>query len=127
MSQNKMVTKSDLSDFYQAILPYLGGQVQTNWAQSDNTQIDFIKNKPLIDEWTSANVLVEGSTTTSFSNLDTSYAYKPYIECADGVIPPTLTSAYFSGTTYYVTFSAVTSSQAGQSGSSCKMKLRIIK
>lgn len=79
------------------------------------------------DEWTSANILIEGSTITSFSNLNTSYAYKPYIECADGVIPPTLTSAYFSGTTYYVTFSAVTSSQAGQSGSSCKMKLRIIK
>lgn len=80
MSQNKMVTKSDLSDFYQAILPYLGGQIQASWSQSDNTQVDYIKNKPNLDEWAGSTTVNSGSF--SFSGLDDSqgWAYKPYVE-----------------------------------------------
>lgn len=128
MSQNKMVTKSDLSDFYQAILPYLGGQVQTNWTQSDNTQIDYIKNKPEMDEWTSSQTCSTGETSKTFSNLDSSYAYEPYIECAVGYSAPKITDIVFpTSTSCTVSFTAVTSNQAGTGGTSCKIKLRILK
>ena len=127
MSANKMVTKSDLSAFYQAILPYLGGQVQSNWTQSDNTQIDYVKNKPEIDSWTSAITLQVGQTTATFQNLNTSYAYEPYIQCADNYAPPKLVSIVFSGTSCTVTFTAVTSNQTGSGGNDCSIKLRILK
>jgi hypothetical protein len=131
MSQNKMVTKSDLSDFYQAILPYLGGQVQANWTQSDNTQIDYIKNKPEMDEWTASQTCAEGATSKTFTGLNSLYAYEPYIQCADGYAPPNLVSIVFntdqSGTSCTVTFTAVTSAQAGSGGNSCSIKLRVIK
>lgn len=78
---NKIVTKSDLSDFYQAILPYLGGQVQSNWNQSDNTEVDYIKNKPSVDTWHGTTATVS-SGSFSFSGLDDTqgWAFKPYVD-----------------------------------------------
>lgn len=76
------------------------------------------------DEWTAEQTLTPGDTTATFSGLNTSYAYKPFIQVADGETAPTGTMT-FSGTTATVTFTAITSAQA--SGGAAKIKLRIIK
>lgn len=46
-------------------------QIQSNWAQSDNTKVDYIKNKPTI--YSSADVLpiTSGSATNTKSYVDT--------------------------------------------------------
>jgi len=125
-----MVTKSDLSDFYQAILPYLGGQIQVDWNESDNSEIDYIKNKPDLDSWTAAQTCAEGTTSKTFTGLNSNYAYEPFIQCAYGYAAPKLVSVVFNTSqndiSCTVTFTAVTSAQAG-TGSECSIKLRILK
>jgi hypothetical protein len=125
MSQNKMVTKSDLSDFYQAILPYLGGQIQASWSQSDNTQVDFIKNKPNLDEWAGSTTVSSGSF--SFSGLDDSqgWAYKPYVEITGSSTNKNPTAQVSSITGAGTSSMSVTYTTDADSGAT--VKLRIIK
>lgn len=96
------------------------------WSASD---VVSIKISDEFDEWTEEKTLAVGATTTTFTGLDTKYAYEVYFDCADGYAPPTLTTGLiFNGTNATATFSAVTSNQAGgPSGTSCKISLRIIK
>lgn len=125
MSQNKMVTKSDLSDFYQAILPYLGGQIQASWSQSDNTQVDFIKNKPNLDDWAGSTTVSSGSF--SFSGLDDSqgWAYKPYVEITGSSTNKNPTAQVSSITGAGTSSMSVTYTTDADSGAT--VKLRIIK
>ena len=125
MSTNKMVTKSDLSSFYQAILPYLGGQVQANWNQSDNTQIDFIKNKPSVDTWAGNTTVSSGSF--SFSGLDDTqgWAFKPYVEVTGSSTnknPTAQISSITGAGTNSMTIAYTTDADNGAT-----VKLRIIK
>lgn len=88
--------------------------------QSTNTSASIVT-----DEWTTEeHTLAVGDTTATFSGLNTSYAYKPFIQVADGETAPTGTMT-FSGTTATVTFTAITNAQA--TGGAAKIKLRIIK
>ena len=126
MSANKMVTKSDLSSFYQAILPYLGGQVQANWNQSDNTVVDYIKNKPPVDTWWGTTTTVS-SGTFSFSGLDDTqgWAFKPYVEITGNSTNknPTAQISSISGAgTNSMTIAYTTDADANAT-----VKLRIIK
>lgn len=45
-------------------------QIQSDWTQSDNTQKDFIKNKPTIPtvEGGTGDVVIAGTGTLSFAN-----------------------------------------------------------
>lgn len=133
MSNNKMVTKSDLQSFYQSILPYLGGQIQSNFGQTDNTQVDFIKNKPAIDTWLSdtpqlITVPVSGTTQdVEWTVTDVNKAYEPVFETADGspIIEKNHQITSTGGTSKYViTIKAVTAAQAGANG--VKALLRVI-
>lgn len=77
------------------------------------------------DEWTAAQSLASGDTTKTFTGLNTSYSYKPFVQVADGETPPTGTMV-FSGTSATVTFdSAITAAQAA--GGVASIKLRIFK
>ncbi len=44
----RVVTKQDLKDFYDSILPYLGGSdgVQSDWTEADSTSDAYILHKP---------------------------------------------------------------------------------
>jgi hypothetical protein len=126
MSQNKMVTKSDLASFYQAILPYLGGQIQSNWSQSDNTEVDFIKNKPAVDAWAGTRT-VSGDGTFSFNFLDDTqgWAYKPYVEVTGSSTnknPTAQISSIAGAGTSSMTINYTTDADSGAT-----VKLRIIK
>lgn len=78
-----------------------------------------------LDGWTSEISLVQGDTSKTFTGLNTSYAYKPFVQVADGEDSPT-GKMVFSGTSATVTFdSAITAAQAA--GGVAKIKLRIIK
>jgi len=90
--------------------------------QSTNSTVNIVT-----DTWTTEKTLSEGDTYAVFDNLNTSYDYMPFIQCADGEIPPKKNSIVFSGTSCTVTFTAVTSAQTGSGGNSCKIKLRILK
>ena len=70
--------------------------------------------------------LVVGNTTATFPDIDITKAYYPYIECADNVEPPQLTGMKFNGTNCIVSFTAVTSAQAGSGGNACVIKLRTV-
>ena len=82
--------------------------------------------------WTENNVtyeaitLVAGNTSATFPSIDVNKAYYPYIECADNVEPPQLTGMKFNGTNCIVSFTAVTSAQAGSGGNACVIKLRTV-
>lgn len=78
-----------------------------------------------LDSWGTAVTLAVGQTTQSFTGLEATGAYEPWIECASGYEPPALESQVATGTTLVVTFSAVTSDQDG-SGGECKIRLRRI-
>lgn len=78
-----------------------------------------------LDSWASPVTLAVGATSQSFTGLEASGAYEPWIECADGYAPPTIVSQVATGTTLVVTFTAVTSDQDG-TGGECKIKLRRI-
>lgn len=45
-----------------------GTQIQSDWNQSDNTKVDYIKNKPTIEKKLPAQTLSAGSTTLTFSD-----------------------------------------------------------
>ena len=78
-----------------------------------------------LDGWTSEISLAQGDTSKTFTGLNTSYAYKPFVQVADGEETPT-GKMVFSGTSATVTFdSAITAAQAA--GGVAKIKLRIIK
>ena len=42
-----------------------GAQIQSDWAQSDNTHVDFIKNKPTLGTSSALNVAVSGDASTT--------------------------------------------------------------
>ena len=82
-------------------------------------------------EWIVSNVhyttiiLGVGVTQAIFPDIDSDLSYEPFITCADGVAPPLLESVVFSGTNCTVTFTEVTSQQAGSGATSqCVIKLR---
>ena len=78
-----------------------------------------------LDGWTTAQSLSSGDTSKTFTGLNTSYSYKPFVQVADGEDAPTGTMV-FSGTSATVTFSsAITAAQAA--GGVASIKLRIIK
>lgn len=78
-----------------------------------------------LDGWTSEISLAQGDTSKTFTGLNTSYAYKPFVQVADGEEAPT-GKMVFSGTSATVTFdSAITAAQAA--GGVAYIKLRIIK
>lgn len=94
-------------------------------ASAVSTGVADKANTTDLDEWTAEQTLSLGDTTATFTGLSSSYAYKPFIQVADGETPPTGTMV-FSGTSATVTFSsAITSAQAA--GGAAKIKLRIFK
>ena len=40
-------------------------QIQSDWTQTDNTHLDYIKNKPAVNTGTGANSIIEGTTTVA--------------------------------------------------------------
>ena len=73
-----------------------------------------------------AIILGVGVTQAVFPDCtnDEHHAYDPYIECASNVSPPKITDMVTNGTTITVTFTAVTSQQAGSGQTSlCVIKL----
>ena len=94
-------------------------------ASAVSTGVADKANTTDLDEWTAEQTLSLGDTTATFTGLSSSYAYKPFIQVADGETPPTGTMV-FSRTSATVTFSsAITSAQAA--GGAAKIKLRIFK
>lgn len=98
------------------------------------------------DDWVTYNgsvvnpTLATGTTNVTFTAsqladvINNGYAIQPFIDCAIGqdngepIVPPNLVKIVenvdHSITVYYT---EVTSAQAGLSGDSCKMKLRVLK
>ena len=94
-------------------------------ASAVSTGVADKANTTDLDEWTAEQTLSLGDTTATFTGLSSSYAYKPFIQVADGETPPTGTMV-FSRTSATVTFSsAITLAQAA--GGAAKIKLRIFK
>lgn len=130
-------------------------QIQANWGQTDNTKLDYILNKPTVDQiydsasanaqsgtavagavsgkadasdldgWTAAQVISTADTSKTFTGLNTAYAYKPYIQVADGEDQLPYKTLVFSGTSCTITFDSPSAAQAA--GNACQIKLRIIK
>ena len=83
-----------------------------SWSSGDTTYV--------------AIILGVGVTQAVFPDCtnDEHHAYDPYIECASNVSPPKITDMVTNGTTITVTFTAVTSQQAGSGQTSlCVIKL----
>lgn len=72
----------------------------------------------------SAIVLGVGVTQAVFPDINTNYAYCPYIQSASGTSAPMIEDIVISGTTLTVTFTAVTAQQAA--GNACVIKLRTV-
>lgn len=56
-------------------------QVQSDWSQSDNTKVDYIKNKPTIPTNAEQLPITSGSSTNTkdyIDNVDSKLAYKTY-------------------------------------------------
>ena len=102
------------------------------------------ENKDALDDWLSDNngiiykTLNYGTISISFTQAELApvinggYSVKPYIECVDGVAPPTLIDMIYntndSSNYLVVKYSTISSAQAGgTSGTACRLKLRIIK
>lgn len=79
----------------------------------------------ITDEWTAAQVISTTDTSKTFTGLNTSYAYKPYIQVASGEEQLPYKTLVFSGTSCTVTFDSPTAAQAA--GNACQIKLRIVK
>lgn len=78
-----------------------------------------------LDSWTTSQSLSSGDTSKTFTGLNTSYAYEPFVQVADGEDSPT-GKMVFTGTSATITFdSAITAAQAA--GGVAYIKLRIIK
>lgn len=89
---------------------------------SSNTTVNIAT-----DEWTEEQVCATGATSKTFTDLNENYAYVPYFACADGQAAPQINSQVATGTSITITFTAVTSAQAGANDDSCVLKLRIVK
>ena len=102
------------------------------------------ENKGSLDEWLSDSngiiykTLDYGTISVSYTQAELApvinggYSVDPYVECADGVAPPLLINMVYdtSSSTNYLTikYTTITSAQAGgTSGTSCRIKLRIMK
>lgn len=82
MSQNNIVTKSDLGEFYEKILPYLNGQVPIHLNQFDKSNLysttekmigQFLDGKPLYQKTVNFGTLPNNTTKTvahGISNID---------------------------------------------------------
>lgn len=77
------------------------------------------------DEWTAAQVISTSDTSKVFTGLNTSYAYKPFIQVADGEEQLPYKTMVFSGTSCTITFDSPSAAQAA--GNACQIKLRVIK
>lgn len=72
----------------------------------------------------SAIVLSAGVSQASFPDINTNYAYEPFIQVASGQPTPMIEGVTITGTTYTVTFETITSAQAA--GNACVIKLRTV-
>lgn len=106
---------------------FLNRGIITNWTAQGTNLLDFWHTWSSGGQTYSAIILGVGVTQAQFPSIDPTLHYDPYIECADGVSPPKITDMVTSGTTLTVTFTAVTSQQAGSGETSaCVIKLRTI-
>lgn len=79
----------------------------------------------ITDEWTSEQTIATTDTSKTFTGLNANYAYKPFIQVADGENALPYKTMVFSGTSCTITFDSPSAAQAA--GNACKIKLRIIK
>lgn len=84
-----------------------------------------LAEKTELDGWTAAQTISTSDTSKTFTGLNTSYAYKPFIQVADGEDALPYNTIVFSGTSCTVTFDSPSAAQAA--GNACQIKLRIIK
>ena len=66
--------------------------------------------------------------TYEFTNLNSSYGYEAWINCADNQLPPQVKGIAFDSSQLkaYVTVGEVKSAQTGTGGNQCKLRLRAI-
>lgn len=110
---------------------------------NDGGSLKWENTSPL-DDWVRDSqgdpiikILATGTTEISFTQAELSYvvsggwAVDPYIECQNGYAPPSLKETVWNttdSTNYFkVSYSKVTSDQAGVGDNLCKLKLRILK
>lgn len=123
-SSNKLATAADIPTVPTNVSSFTNDSgYQT--ASDVSTAISGKADSSDLDGWTTALPLASGDTTKTFTGLNTSYSYKPFVQVADGEDAPT-GKMVFSGTSATVTFdSAITAAQAA--GGVASIKLRIIK
>ena len=86
-----------------------------------------------VDYWITAStptngVLTQGDTSATFTvPSDSSYGYVPFIQVPSGVTAPSITKVELSGTTYTVTFTQITATQAPTGSNNCVIKLRCVR
>lgn len=128
--QNISITKSQVSDF--PVIPTINDSNYLSVQQNGVEKAKYTGNQSTnttanieTDEWTAEQTISTSDTSKTFTGLNSSYAYKPYIQVADGESPLPYTNMVFSGTSCTVTFDSPTAAQAA--GNACKIKLRIVK
>lgn len=107
-----------LNVFHNGASAYFSGGFSANTANAATVNIET-------DEWTVAQIISTSDTSKTFTGLNTAYAYKPYIQVADGEDQLPYKTLVFSGTSCTITFDSPTAAQAA--GNACQIKLRIIK
>ena len=70
MSDNNLVTKSDLVEFYGKILPYLNGQVPFALNQFDRSSLYSTEEK-MIGQWTDSRPLYQITYISTFPSINT--------------------------------------------------------
>ena len=123
-ASNKLATASDIPTVPTNVSAFTNDSgYQT--ASDVSTAISGKADTSDLDGWTTAQSLASGDTSKTFTGLNSSYGYKPFVQVADGEDAPT-GKMVFSGTSATVTFdSAITAAQAA--GGVASIKLRIIK
>ena len=123
-TSNKLATASDIPTVPTNVSAFTNDSgYQT--ASDVSTAISGKADTSDLDGWTAAQSLASGDTSKTFTGLNSSYGYKPFVQVASGEEPPT-GKMVITGTSATVTFdSAITAAQAA--GGVASIKLRVFK
>lgn len=123
-TSNKLATASDIPTVPTNVSAFTNDSgYQT--ASDVSTAISGKADTSDLDGWTTAQALSSGDLSATFTGLNASYGYKPFIQVADGEDPPT-GKMVCTGTSATITFdSAISAAQAA--GGAASIKLRIFK